>query len=330
MSGGVGGLRCAIAVTRPDPAEAMEQRPASAIQLEYVGTKPLRGWLRKLEPYCWVAPACCVIFIFTHLPILLEGALSLLAADGFSPPRFIGLNNYLEVLSNQDFWEAIVHNIIYAVTTVTGKVALALLLAVLLNQKISGRNIFRTVLFLPVVLSFVAIGVIWTLFFNFDYGVLNAILNVLGLQSLRQDWLGSADTALGAVILVDIWKWTGFHLVIYLAGLQSIPKDLYEAALLDGASAFQRFWRITVPLLQPFTAINVLLASLGAFSVFDLIYVMTQGGPFKATNVAMVEVYLQAFQFNRFGYAGAMSVVLLSLVATMSILILRVTRARTD
>ena len=110
----------------------------------------------------------------------------------------------------------------------------------------------------------------------------------------------------------------------------SIPKDLYEAALLDGASAFQRFWRITVPLLQPFTAINVLLASLGAFSVFDLIYVMTQGGPFKATNVAMVEVYLQAFQFNRFGYAGAMSVVLLGLVATMSVLILRLTKARTN
>ena len=308
----------------------MEQRPASAIQLEYAGTKPLRRWLRKLEPYCWVAPACCVLFIFTHLPILLEGALSLLAADGFSPPRFIGLNNYLEVLSNQDFWEAIVHNIIYAITTVAGKVA---------SFSAPGRSsrpegfwseCLQDDSVSAGILSFVAIGVIWTLFFNFDYGVLNAILNALGLQSLRQDWLGSADTALGAVIFVDIWKWTGFHLVIYLAGLQSIPKDLYEAALLDGASAFQRFWRITVPLLQPFTAINVLLASLGAFSVFDLIYVMTQGGPFKATNVAMVEIYLQAFQFNRFGYAGAMSVVLLGLVATMSILILRITKAKTN
>jgi ABC-type sugar transport system permease subunit len=308
----------------------MEQEPPAPVHLDPTGTKPLRRWLRKLEPYCWVAPACCVLFIFTHLPILLEGALSLLAADGFSPPRFIGLNNYLEVLSNQDFWEAIVHNIIYAATTVAGKIALSLFLAVLLNQNLFGRSTFRTILFLPVVLSFVAIGVIWTLFFNFDYGVLNAILNALGLRAVRQDWLGSADTALGAVIFVDIWKWTGFHLVIYLAGLQSIPKDLYEAALLDGASAFQRFWRITVPLLQPFTAINVLLASLGAFSVFDLIYVMTQGGPFKATNVAMVEVYLQAFQFNRFGYAGAMSVVLLGLVATMSVLILRLTKAKTN
>jgi ABC-type sugar transport system permease subunit len=300
-----------------------------ALRSDYRGAIRHSLFLRKLEPYLWVAPALCVLFVFTHLPILLEGALSLFAADGFTAPRFIGLNNYLEAFSNQDFWDAIGHNIVYAVATVAGKVVLSLILAVLLNQQLIGRNVFRTILFLPVVLSFVAIGVLWTLFLNYDYGVLNALLKAVGLKSLRQDWLGSADTALWAVILVDIWKWTGFHLVIYLAGLQSIPRDLYEAALLDGANAFQRFWRITVPLLRPFTAINVLLASLGAFSVFDLIYVMTQGGPFKATNVAMVEIYLQAFQFNRFGYAGAMSIVLLGLVAMMSIVILRITRAKT-
>ena len=307
----------------------LEQRPAAPVKWDSARGRPLTRFLRKLEPFFWVAPAFCVLFVFTHLPILLESVLSLVAADGFSPPRFIGLNNYLEVLSNQDFWDALGHNVIYAITTVAGKVILSLLLAVLLNQGLPGRNIFRTVLFLPVVLSFVAIGVIWTLFFNFDYGILNAVLGAIGLQGLKHDWLGSADTALGAVIFVDIWKWSGFHLVIYLAGLQSIPKDLYEAARIDGANAWQRFRRITIPLLQPFTAINVLLASLGAFSVFDLIYVMTQGGPFKATNVAMVEVYLQAFQFNRLGYAGAMSVVLLALVATMSILVLRLTKAKT-
>ena len=307
----------------------LEQQPAE-IQSDTAWCGPVRLFVRKLEPYFWVAPAFCVLFVFTHLPILLEGVLGLLAADGFSPPRFIGLQNYLEVLLDQDFWLAIWHNVVYAVATVAGKVVLSFLLAVLLNQRLFGRNILRTVLFLPVVLSFVAIGVIWTLFFNFDHGVLNATVNVLGLQGLKHDWLGSADSALGGVIFVDIWKWTGFHLVIYLAGLQSIPTDLYEAALIDGANAWQRFWRITVPLLQPFTAINVLLASLGAFSVFDLVYVMTQGGPFNATNVAMLEIYLQAFQFNRLGYAGAMSVVLLALVAAMSIVILRITKAKTD
>jgi ABC-type sugar transport system permease subunit len=308
----------------------LEQHPATKLQWDNAGVSPVTRFLRKIEPYFWVAPAFCVLFVFTHLPILLESLLGLVAADGFSPPRFIGLQNYLEVLADHDFWEAIWHNVIYAITTVVGKVVLSLLLAVLLNQRLFGHNVIRTVLFLPVVLSFVAIGVIWTLFFNFDYGVLNAVLKALGLTGLKQDWLGSADTALGTVIFVDIWKWSGFHLVIYLAGLQSIPADLYEAALIDGANAWQRFWRITVPLLQPFTAINVLLASLGAFSVFDLVYVMTQGGPFNATNVAMLEIYLQAFQFNRLGYAGAMSAVLLALVAAMSIVILRVTKAKTD
>jgi ABC-type sugar transport system permease subunit len=300
------------------------------IQWHGVGRGAVRLFVRKVEPYLWVIPAFCVLFVFTHLPILLESVLGLFAANGLSPPKFIGLQNYLEVLSDQDIWAAIEHNVIYAIGTVAGKVTLSLLLAVLLNQRLIGRNIFRTVLFLPVVLSFVAIGLIWTLFFNFDHGILNETLKALSLQGLTHDWLGSADTALGAVIFVDIWKWTGFHLVIYLAGLQSIPKDLYEAALIDGANAWQRFWRITVPLLQPFTAINVLLASLGAFSVFDLVYVMTQGGPFNATNVAMLEIYLQAFQFNRLGYAGAMSLVLLVLVAVMSIVILRITRAKTD
>jgi ABC-type sugar transport system permease subunit len=308
----------------------LEQQPPAEVEWDGARGRRVARFLRKVEPFFWVAPAFCVLFVFTHLPILLESVLSLVAADGFSPPRFIGLNNYIEVLSNQDFWEALGHNVIYAIATVVGKVGLSLLLAVLLNQRLFGRNIFRTVLFLPVVLSFVAIGVIWTLFFNFDYGILNAVLVAIGLQGLKHDWLGSADTALGAVIFVDIWKWTGFHLVIYLAGLQSIPRDLYEAARIDGANAWQRFRRITVPLLQPFTAINVLLASLGAFSVFDLIYVMTQGGPFKATNVAMIEIYLQAFQFNRLGYAGAMSIVLLALVAAMSIVILRITKAKTD
>jgi ABC-type sugar transport system permease subunit len=307
----------------------LEKQPAQ-IQWDPGRRAPSRFFVHKVEPYLWVAPAFCVLFVFTHLPILLESVLGLSAANGFSAPRFIGLQNYLEVLSDQDFWAAIWHNIIYAIATVTGKVVLSLVLAVLLNQRLFGRDIFRTVLFLPVILSFVAIGVIWTLFYNFDHGILNATLRALGLRGLTQDWLGSANTALGAVIFVDIWKWTGFHLVIYLAGLQSIPADLYEAALIDGANAWQRFWRITVPLLQPFTAINVLLASLGAFSVFDLIYVMTQGGPFNATNVAMLEIYLQAFQFNRLGYAGAMSLILLALVAAMSIVILRITKAKTD
>ena len=148
----------------------------------------------------------------------------------------------------------------------------------------------------------------------------------IGLTDFKRDWLGAPETAFPAVIFVDLWKWTGFHVVIYLAGLQSIPGELYEAAALDGASRWQMLWRITLPLLKPFTAVNVVIASLGAFSVFDLIYVMTQGGPFKSTNVAIVEVYLQAFQFNQFGYAAALSVLVLLLITGLSLGLLRIFR----
>lgn len=300
--------------------------------MDHLALKPLglgaRGKLRHcfyaIEPYCWIAPACLVLAAFTYVPILLESGLSYFSADGVNAARFIGLANYQEALSNPDFWDALAHNGWYAAVTVVAKLALALVLALLLNLPLRGRSFLRSVFFLPVVLSFVAIGIIWTLIYNYDYGVLNALLSALGFGFLKQDWLGSPDTAFGAVMLVDVWKWTGFHLVIYLAGLQSIPNELYEAAAIDGAGRWTRFRHVTWPLLRPYTAINLLLACLGAFSVFDLMYVMTQGGPFKATNVVMIEVYLQAFQFNRLGYAAAMSVLLLFLVTLISVIVLRV------
>ena len=282
-----------------------------------------RRWKTALKPFLWLAPALLLLCGLTYLPISLEFILSFFAADGFAPPKPVGLDNYFAAFHDTDFWGALVNNAWYAVWTVTGKLSLSLLIATWLNRKIHGRAFLRSVFFLPVVLSFVAVGIIWTLIYNFDYGIINVTLSTLGLGWLKSDWLGSPETAFGAVVLVDLWKWTGFHVVIYLAGLQSIPSDLYEAAALDGASSWQRFWRITVPLLKPFTAINTLLATLGSLSVFDLIYVMTQGGPVKATDVVMIEVYNQAFQFNRLGYAAAMSTIMLILIVLVSVILLR-------
>jgi ABC-type sugar transport system permease subunit len=279
---------------------------------------------KRFEFVLWLAPALLLVGTLTYLPILTELGLSFFAADGFSVPRFVGIANYAQAAGHQDFWAALLNNVWYAIDTVSGKVIFALIAALLLNGPFRGRSVFRAVFFLPVILSFVAIGLLWTLIFNYNYGLINFILQAVGLADLKRDWLGTPETAFPAVIFVDLWKWTGFHVVIYLAGLQSIPSDLYEAAALDGASRWQMLWRITIPLLKPFTAINVVLASLGAFSVFDLVYVMTQGGPFKSTNVAMIEVYLQAFQFNQFGYAAALSVLLLLLIAGLSFGLLRI------
>jgi ABC-type sugar transport system permease subunit len=283
--------------------------------------------MQRFEFVVWLAPAVLLVGALTYLPILLEVLLSFFAADGFTVPRYVGFANYEQAIGQPDFWAALLNNVWYAIGTVSGKIILALIAALLLNGSFRGRAVFRAVFFLPVILSFVAIGLLWALIFNYNYGLINFLLQAVGLADLKRDWLGAPETAFPAVIFVDLWKWTGFHVVIYLAGLQSISSDLYEAAALDGASRWQMLWRITIPLLKPFTAVNIVIASLGAFSVFDLIYVMTQGGPFKSTNVAMIEVYLQAFQFNQFGYAAALSVVVLSLIGGLSFGLLRIFRS---
>ena len=281
---------------------------------------------RNIYPYVWISPALLVFGVFTLLPLAAGVALSLVTWDGIHAARWQGLANYVQVLQDQPFWQALVHNVIYAVGTVVGKIVLALVLAVLLNRALRGRAVFRTVLFMPVVMSFVVVGLIWSWIYNYNFGLLNAIVGVLGLQAWKQDWLGNASIALGALIVVDIWKWFGFHMVINLAGLQSIPNELYEAARIDGATAWQSFWRVTLPLLKPVTMINVLLATSGAFNVFDLVYVMTEGGPVNATDVAMLHIYTQAFQFYRFGYAAAMSYILLILVGIVSLVLMRMMR----
>jgi raffinose/stachyose/melibiose transport system permease protein len=280
----------------------------------------------NIQPYFWIIPAFLVYGIFTLLPLVGGLIISLLSWNGFQAPSWVGLGNFQEVFQDQAFWQSIEHNVIYAVGTVVGKLILALFLAVLLNRSLRARAFFRTILFMPVVMSFVVVGLIWSWIYNYNFGLLNSFLSLVGLGAWKQDWLGNASTALAALIVVDIWKWFGFHMVINLAGLQSIPDELYESARIDGSNSWQNFWHITLPLLKPVTMINVLLATAGAFTVFDLVYVMTDGGPVNATDVAMVHIYTQAFQFNQFGYAAAMSYVLLALITLVSLVLMRLLR----
>lgn len=280
----------------------------------------------RLEPYLWIAPALILFSIFSLLPLLVGVWLSFISWDGIGAIRPVGLRNYADVFTDGRFWRAMAHNAVYALGTVVGKLGLGLLLAVLLNRPLFGRAVFRTALFLPVILSMVVVGLLWSWIYNWDFGLANSILTALGLGALKQDWLGNPNLALGALIVVDIWKYFGFHMMIYLTGLQSIPSELYEAARIDGAGSRHLFLRITLPLLLPVTAINLVLATLGAFNVFDVVYVMTAGGPFMATNVAMMEIYQQAFQFGRIGYAASMSLVLFAVVSMISLIVLRMLR----
>lgn len=223
---------------------------------------------------------------------------------------------------------ALLHNIQYAVGTVTGKVILSLCLALLLNQALRGREIYRTFLFMPVVMSFVVVGILWAWLYNDQFGLLNNLLRAVNLDVLAMDWLGNPRVALWSLIMVDIWKWYGFHMVIFLAGLQTIPLELYEAARVDGASRLRQLWSITLPLLGPVTTVNITLSLAGALNVFDIPFIMTEGGPANSTNVLALHVYLQAFKFNRLGYGAALSYTLFLLVSLVVLVQLRLMTSR--
>ena len=278
---------------------------------------------RRLAPYLWLAPALIVYGVFKLVPLVGGIYLALLRWDGIAPPVFIGLRNFQRMLADDQLGPALLNNVQYAVGTVVGKLVLSLFLALLLNGSLRGRGFYRTTLFLPVVMSFVVVGILWSWLFNDQFELINNLLRAIGLGALAPDWLGNPRIALVSLMLVDIWKWYGFHMVIFLAGLQAIPEELYEAARVDGASRWRQFSAITLPLLQPVMLVNVTLSLMGGFNVFDIPYVMTEGGPANATNVLALYTYIQAFKFNRLGYGAALSYALLVLVTLIALVQLK-------
>ncbi len=280
--------------------------------------RPVRRRRRSLVPYLWIAPAVLLYFLFKLAPMIGGIYLALLKWDGIEQPAFIGLRNFERIFSDEVIGLALWHNVLYAVGTVTAKLVVSLVLALLLNQALRGRTFYRTALFLPVIMSFVVVGILWSWLYNTQFGLINSLLNTIGLGALAHDWLGDPNSALWALMVVDTWKWYGFHMVIFLAGLQTIPNELYEAAHIDGASRWQRFAHITFPLLQPVTLVNFTLALMGAFNVFDIPYIMTEGGPANSTIVMALHIYIRGFKFYQFGYAAALSYVLLTLITIIA------------
>ncbi len=274
----------------------------------------------SLAPYLWILPAILVYGIFKLGPLIGGIYLALLRWDGIEDPRFIGLRNFDKILNDKLTLMVLGNNVEYAVITVVGKIVLSLFLAIMLNQAFRGRTFYRTGLFMPVVMSFVVIGILWRWLFNTEFGLINNLLENLGLGFLALDWLGDTNIALKSLTLVDIWKWYGFHMVIFLAGLQSIPDELYEAARIDGASVWQQFLHVTLPMLQPVMIVNVTISVMGAFNVFDIPYVMTEGGPANSTNVMALHIFLRGFKFYRFGFSAALSYVLLTIVTLVAAL----------
>jgi raffinose/stachyose/melibiose transport system permease protein len=290
---------------------------------------PRAGKIRRAESgdgmvaFFMILPAAILFGLFYLWPFLSGFWLSLHNWDGFSTPVWTGASNYARLLHDKLFLGALRNNLIFVVAVVILKNGLGLALALLLNRALFGRAFFRAAAFIPVTMSFVAVGLLWSWIYNPVFGLLNAGLDLTGLGGLKRSWLGDADIALYAIIVVDVWKWLGFHAVIYLAGLQTIPADLYESATMDGAKAASRFWHVTLPMMMPVVFINTILALSGAFvRNFDIVYVLTKGGPNHATEVVLTYMMAKAFQDGALSYAAAMGYVLFLIVGLASVALL--------
>ena len=275
------------------------------------------GW----KGFLFVAPNLLGFMIFTVIPVVFAFGISFTSWDfyrGFDGLSFVGIKNYLDLGKDLWFKSSIVNNIYYTLGTLPPLIVFSLLIAVALNGHLLGRNIVRSCVFLPYVINTVAIAAIGLLVFN-NSGPVNIFLSALGVQDPPR-WLASLDWAMPAVIIMSVWQGLGYDVIIYLAGLQAIPEDLYEAATIDGANGFQRLIYVTVPMVQPTTFFLLVTNIISSFQVFGLINVLTKGGPARATTVLAYYIYRLAFVYNKMGPGAAVSVVLFAIVFIITVI----------
>ncbi|WP_339319177.1 sugar ABC transporter permease [Paenibacillus sp. FSL R10-2734] len=278
----------------------------------------LRNWRKYGIAYLFLAPSLIGLIVFKLYPIVKTLILSFTQWDGFQPYKFIGLANYKDLLTDETFKISLVNNLLYTLVTVPITIVLSILLAMLMNFKVRGIKGFRLLYFFPNITAAIAIGIIWAAMFE-QYGPINTILRAFGVGN-PPGWLASTSLALPAIMLVSIWKSVGYNAVILFAGLQGVPRHLYEAAELDGAGRFKRFIHVTLPGLSPVIYFTVMTGIIYSFQVFDTVMSMTQGGPGRSTNVLVYYIYNTAFQNYHFGAASAMSYVLFVIILILTLI----------
>ena len=285
-----------------------------------------RSWRRNRAGILFVLPALVLYLVFMVYPFFQSIYFSLTSWNGVAAVKeWVGLANYRELIGDDLFWLSLLHTVIWVIVGTIAPIVVGMLLAILLWRRPKGFTLFRTFFFMPQVLSTVVIGIIWNWVYNPIFGILNEALDAVGLEDLSRGWLGDPDVALYAVLVAAIWATIGFVFVIFLAGLQNVSKDLLEAATVDGANVWQRFWNVTVPQMASVLNVVIALLLIGGFSVFDIVFVMTGGGPANATEVLATYTYTEAFTQNNVGYASALAVVItmISLVASVIFIRLR-------
>ncbi|SCZ08350.1 carbohydrate ABC transporter membrane protein 1, CUT1 family [Paenibacillus polysaccharolyticus] len=256
----------------------------------------------------FVLPTLILFCGIVLIPIFVSSYYSLLDWNGVGKGAFIGLDNYVEMFKDTRVINSIKNSLLFAGASVFIQLPISLVLALILASNIKGEGFYRTVYFIPVLISTVVIAQLWSKIYNADYGLLNVMLQNIGLSSWAQDWLGQKETALTASFIPTLWQYMGYHMLLMYAGAKSVSQDVLEAARIDGASRMRVAWSIMIPLMKPILKVCLVFSVIGAFKVFDLIYVLTGGGPFYSTEVPSTLMYATIFDTFRYGYGSAISV----------------------
>jgi len=285
---------------------------------------------RRLTPYLFLAPALALIAIFLVYPIVSVFYYSFLDYDIVTTPTFVGLENYQRLLGDATFWKALTHSVIYLVVTPT-IIALSVALAIVVNRRLRGIHLFRALYYVPAVSGTIAIGIAWRWLFDRN-GFVNSALITVGLLDEPVQWLSEPDMVLPIAMLLTIWAGVGYYAVIFLAGLQNIPEELYDAAMIDGCNSAQKHWYVSIPGLRPQITFVAVISSLAAIKVFDEIYVLTgrTGGILDSGVTVVFYLWKQAFVQDHAGYASAIAMVLLVMTLIFSIVNVRILERRTE
>ena len=278
----------------------------------------------RLTWAAFLAPALAVYAVFLIYPVVQSGVLSFSSWAGPGRPSVpVGLANYRELFDDPIFWRALGNTAVLLVVSVFIQLPIGLGLALIVASARRGRRFWRGVFFIPTLMSTVAVAILWRFVYSPDYGIINGFLRAVGLEGLTQGWLGQTSTALAAVIGANVWQWAPFYMIIYIAALVGLDHEVYEAAALDGADGWQKFWYITLPLLRPVLFTTSILSLAGSIKAFDLVYIMTDGGPSNSTELLATYMFRQGFTNYRLGYASTIAMVmfLITLVLTVVVLI---------
>lgn len=274
--------------------------------------------------WLFMAPGLILLALFVLWPIVYSVPLALTNYSVIGKTEFVGFDNFTRAFQDRDFLTSLINSLLYVIVVPFIQL-FSILMAILVNSNVKGIKLFRTAYYIPVVTSMVAVALIWGWLLN-QNGVVNYVLSSVGLMQERFTWLSNKNTALWTLMFITMWKGLGYYMMIYLAGLQSIPKDMVEAAMIDGANRWQSIRKITIPLLKPYVFFCSLISLMAAVRVFDEVFVLTQGGPGTATLTSSLYIYQQGFQKFNFGYSSALGLVVSVIIAVLSIIVFRFNR----